>query len=446
MIQVVNILTGVLNQVYIQFILQLMISESIFLLHRPAKRHSLPTKILSLLILFGTGYLWTRFVAWFADAQSLLYAVLYLGFAGLTYLWIMFHFDINPLEIFFAVSGGYAVEHMAFTVTKILTYCLTQFTQFDRESILYLLITRFAVYVVTAFLVYKLIVQKNNSRLEFRESDKRVVCLSLMLMFSAVIMSQYYNREQYSGSVLTEIICPMYGLFCCLLVLIMVYYILWTKEMQWEHEMMDQLSGMAEVQKKSTKEAIDIINIKCHDLKHQIAALEKIDNKKERQTYIEEIRNAISIYDAVYHTGSEALDYVLREKTLIAEEHGIRFSTMADGRLLSFMNTADIYAFMGNAIDNAFESVLKEPPEKRIVSLQIRKQGKMTMFHIENWTAGEPEFRNGLPLTDKKDKDRHGFGVKSIRYIVKKYDGELCIRVRDNKFHMYATFPCEDRS
>lgn len=56
------------------------------------------------------------------------------------------------------------------------------------------------------------------------------------------------------------------------------------------------------------KENIDIINRKCHDLKHQIAALRDMCTKEEREKYIEEIQDSIQIYEAMVKTGNDVLD------------------------------------------------------------------------------------------------------------------------------------------
>lgn len=431
----------ILNQVWVQFLVQLLISESIFLYRKPLKNHSWILRFLFTAALFGAGFVWAQFVSHLTDGQSILYAVIYLGFAALTYVWILTVFDMTPGEVLFSVAGGYAVEHMSFTVIKIMLFGIAQFIVLDETGFVYLLATRFMVYIGVAYFVYRLLVKKNDYKLEFKEGDRKVVGLALVLLISAVVMSQYYNRARYAGNPLSEVICPLYGCICCVLVLLLVYYVLWTKKMQWDQEMMEQLINVSESQQKSTKEAIDIINIKCHDLKHQISALAAVDDAAERESYIAEIREAVSIYDAIYHTGNEALDYVLREKTLISAEYGIKFTAMADGRRLAFMGAADIYALMSNAIDNAFESVLKEPEEKRIVSLQIRQRGKMVMLHLENWCTEAPRFENGLPETTKQDKKNHGFGVKSIQYIVKKYEGELSMRANHQKFYMDISFP-----
>ena len=446
-----HIIKTVINLMYIQFTLQLLISEYIFLVKKERRQNSGIRFVLSIPVLFGAEFFWTKIISRYLETGSMLYAVVYLGFAGLTYLWIWFNYEMSAMEVLFVTAGGYATEHMAFCATRVIVYLMSRISGIpvsylyfygDADaSVLFLFCTKFLPYIVAAYLVYYFIVKKNAYKLEFRESDYKIVTLVLLLMVSAVILSQRYNQPEYWESELSAIVCPLYGFICCLLVLIMVYYILWTKKMQWEQESMEQLIRISENQQKATKEAIDIINIKCHDLKHQIHALGKIDDANERKNYIEEIKSAVSIYDAVYHTGNEALDYVLREKTLLSGEYGIKLSAMTDGSLLKFMHAADIYALMSNAIDNAFEASLKESEEKRIVSFQIQRIGQMVLIHLENWCSHAPEFLDGIPQTDKKDKTKHGFGVKSIQYIAEKYDGEVNMCMKGDYFYLDIFFP-----
>lgn len=443
----------VLSQINVQFIVQLLICEYIFFFRKEKRSQSKLRYFASVLVLFGVSWLFAVVVVNGMDWDGIWFSVVYLTYTGMLYCWTCFNYDILPMEGLFIIAGGYATEHMAYTGTKIVSYCVKTFCEnilgiaeqyaLWRDSLLYYIITRYVVYLICAWLVYCCIVKKNVDKVDFREKDYKIVALSLLLMVTAVFLSQSYTSDEYTGTYLGEVVCPLYGFICCLLVLIMVYYVLWAQKMQWEHESMEQMIQIAQNQQKSTREAIDIINIKCHDLKHQIQALGRMDEEKERKEYIEEIKDAVSIYDAVYHTGNDALDYVLREKTLISGEYNIKFTTMANGSLLDFIHAADIYALMSNAIDNAFESVVKEPEEKRIVSLQIKQQGKMITIHLENWCSEQPVFSDGLPLTQKSDKNQHGFGVRSIRYIAEKYNGEVMMRVQDHFFYLDVFFPMQ---
>ncbi len=55
---------------------------------------------------------------------------------------------------------------------------------------------------------------------------------------------------------------------------------------------------------------------------------------------------------------------------------------------------------------------------------------------------GDIAFENGLPMTDG-DKNYHGFGMKSMGYIAKSYDGQMSVTAKDGKFSLDFIFPLE---
>ena len=61
------------------------------------------------------------------------------------------------------------------------------------------------------------------------------------------------------------------------------------------------------------------------------------------------------------------------------------------------------------------------------------------MISIENYCSQEINFNNCLPIT-KNDKNYHGFGTKSIKYICEKYDGIVNFEYKDNLFKLNITF------
>lgn len=427
--------TFFLNE-FIQFPFQLLISESVFLIGCRKKEHFAVRFAGAVVLQFVLACLWKRGAElWFGESMSG-YVLLYLGYAVLTVVPILGSFETEPLELVFILAGGYAAEHMTFAASKIILHLLgVGYAPYG--SLIHLLATRYFIYIIGAVLVYVLIIRGNQSRSGFRAGDIRIAVLGLVVMFSAIGLSVYWSYpEEYAGTLIGEVICPAYGILCCALVLLMEYYVLRENNLKHEQEMMEQLLSMANSQQKSARDAIDIINIKCHDLKHQIRAMARMEDAQTRSDYMQEIQEAVSIYDATYHTGCRALDYVLREKTLLFNERQVEFSCMADGSLIDFMTAADVYALMGNALDNALESVSKEAEGERVISLQIRRRDEMALIHLENRCSREPEFQDGLPVTVKKDKNQHGFGVRSIRYIVEKYGGELFMSAKNGSFYL----------
>lgn len=63
------------------------------------------------------------------------------------------------------------------------------------------------------------------------------------------------------------------------------------------------------------------------------------------------------------------------------------------------------------------------------------------LLRFENYYEGTLEFEGGLPVTTKKDKAYHGFGIKSIRYTAAKYGGSVTVKAKDNWFEMKVLFP-----
>lgn len=195
-------------------------------------------------------------------------------------------------------------------------------------------------------------------------------------------------------------------------------------------------------QYKMTADTIENINRKCHDLKHQIRALKSMDDGKEKNEYLEELENDIMIYDTALKTGNRALDIVLMEKALFCKNHDICWTCMADGEYLDFMRVEDIYAIFGNALDNAITAVMKvTDPDKRVVSTKLIIQSDLMVIQVQNYYEGKLQFEKGLPLTTKKNKADHGYGMKSIRYTAEKYNGTITVQTKNQIFMLQILIP-----
>ena len=428
----------------IRFSIQLMIGEAAFLTDRPRRDHFLMRLIGALAAYFLCASLWYLLLSHLIRVNVLAQVVYYFGLFVMTLAGIRFCFDLIPMELIFVGTGGYATEHIAFALGRIIQYA----TGWNEEVLgvtLHTILFRFLIYPVTAGVIFFLLIRKNRGKGDFKSKDSRMVRLALIMLMAAIILSVFYTSGivMEQGTIASEVICPMYSALCCMLVLFMEFYVLRENRMEREREMMEQMLQMANDQRRISQETIDIINMKCHDLKHQIRALADMSDEVTRSAYVAEVQQAVSIYDADYHTGCEALDYILREKTLLANDRRVTFSCMADGGAIAFMSPADIYALMGNALDNALERVVREPEERRIISLLIKRTGAMVLIHLENQCSTPPEFQDGLPVTDKSDKTAHGFGVRSIRYLVEKYHGEVLMRAADEKFCLDILMPME---
>ena len=214
--------------------------------------------------------------------------------------------------------------------------------------------------------------------------------------------------------------------------------------MQKEMEAVNAILRRQYEQYNLSKENIEIINRKYHDLKHQIAVVRAERNSDKREQYLQEMENDIKMYEAQNKTGNEVLDTILTGKHLYCVQHEINFTCVADGMLLDFMNLMDICTIFGNALDNAIECVEKiGDKSKRLIRTAVYSQSKFLIIRFENYTELELTTKDSLPITTKKDRQYHGYGLKSIRSTVEKYGGSMTVNVKDNWFILRLLIPEE---
>ena len=101
-----------------------------------------------------------------------------------------------------------------------------------------------------------------------------------------------------------------------------------------------------------------------------------------------------------------------------------------------------ICSIFGNALDNAIECEVKIPEkEKRLIHVTVSKQKQFLILRFENYCEETLQYQEGTPVTTKKEKEFHGYGLKSIQYTVNKYEGAVSVNLEDNWFELKVLIP-----
>lgn len=196
------------------------------------------------------------------------------------------------------------------------------------------------------------------------------------------------------------------------------------------------------VQYRQSRESIDLINRKYHDLKHQIAVLRAEQDPKERAAFLDKMGEEIQHYEAQNKTGNSVLDTVLTGKSLYCAKHSIKLTAVADGEAPHFMEVVDICTVFGNLLDNAIEYELTVPnKELRLIHLEVSTRRGFLLIRCENHFEGELVLHQGLPSTTKSGTNYHGYGLKSIRYTAQKYGGSMTVSKEDTWFVVTLLIP-----
>lgn len=228
----------------------------------------------------------------------------------------------------------------------------------------------------------------------------------------------------------------------CVLILYLQNTLFKKSAMKQELNTLNQLWHQQKAQYELSQETIALINHKCHDLKHQIAAMRAITSPEEREKYLREVEDSVQIYDSIVKTGNEVLDTVLTEKSLFCTASNIKINCIADGRQMDIFDPVDLYTVFGNALDNAIESVKQlENQEMRMIDVLVYVRRQFLMINIMNPIGRRLEFDGDLPVTTKAQNGYHGFGLKSIRYTVEKYNGFMKIDTAEHIFSLKILIP-----
>ncbi|MCR4998327.1 MAG: ATP-binding protein [Lachnospiraceae bacterium] len=210
----------------------------------------------------------------------------------------------------------------------------------------------------------------------------------------------------------------------------------------------EKLQDMLQMQYQNyevLQKSMEIVNIKYHDLKHQIALLKEDASRADALESLEKMEREISIYEAQNKTGHPVLDTILTAKSIYCQNHWIELTVVAEGEALSFMDPMDLSSLFGNMLDNAIESVEKiEEKERRLIHLAVTTQRGFVRIRLENRYQKKPVILNGRIETTKSNRSYHGYGMKSIEATVHKYGGSLTVDAHDGWFEERILLPIHD--
>ena len=185
------------------------------------------------------------------------------------------------------------------------------------------------------------------------------------------------------------------------------------------------------------RESIDFINMKCHDLRKKIRY---IKNNKDllSDDDLNQIEESLRIYDTGLKTGNHDLDLLIQARALYCQAKKIELTTLIDGNIFTELDPNDVYSLFMNVIDNAVEAAEKvAEPSKRVISLKASKKQGYIVITERNYFVGKViQNSDGSLKTSKEDSSMHGFGTKSIAYIVNKYGGTLHYGTSDDIFEL----------
>jgi hypothetical protein len=368
---------------------------------------------------------------------------IHLPMVAITFLYVGLCYRVTVAETLFIGIAGYTIEHISSLVNSMFSLLApVRFAHFGENVTTgpwgYALIA--VSYAITYTLAWLLLIRRMRGLSLLKNATGPIVALSaVMLVVNQIwgLTFELYGAEHVSY--LLRFMQYSWNLICCVFCLCIQFGIFRISQTEQELEVARRLITQKEKQYHVSKETMDAIRRKSHNLKYELSAL---NAGQGQQKHIDEAMALVDSFDANIQTGSDTLDVIFGEKNLYCRQLQISFVCMIDGSKLNFMEATDQYVLFGNMIDNAINAVQKlKDPAQRSIYIDVHVEKQFLLVRTENAFEETLYFRNGLPITTSGNEEDHGFGMTSIRIIAEKYGGSVSVRAEDNVFYLNILFP-----
>lgn len=355
------------------------------------------------------------------------YIVYYL--LAMALVWICF--DCNFWAALFCATVGYCLEHFGERLFELINRPLLGELN---EMLKYLI--RTVIFAVAVSAIYYFLIRRSRYlRCNIMVDNKLQTVTSVIVVAILVYVNSFAIAKSF-GNVPAIFYINIMSLSLSFMGIVLECGIAANKNNEQELAVVERLLQEERERYQVEKENIELLGMRCHDLRHRLADGE-IHLSGEA---LAELKENIAALDSGVDTGNDALNVVLYKKTAQCARDGISLSCLINGRKLNFISKHELYSLFGNALDNAIAAVRELPPEKRVISVTDTGKGSFVNIQIENYFSGDVHFVDSLPQTGG-DPRFHGFGVKSMRYIVEKYGGMLRVYTKGDVFIVEMLFP-----
>lgn len=232
-------------------------------------------------------------------------------------------------------------------------------------------------------------------------------------------------------------------LFVLLLLLIGGMYEIKRREDQ-KVNLQQQKVELLEKNYQTLLEAYEKKSVLLHDIRNQLRMIREFVVSGQLQELLEYLSDTEGMWQKYVNqdfANHNLLNLILGTKKEEAEKAGITVRyEMSDMNGLK-LNQTEVCALFLNLLDNAIEANQKvDLSQGRWMSLSCKRRQQMLIIRISNPTVDRQRIvtADSILETTKEDKRLHGFGTRSIKQVIKAYDGYMRVEIGNNVFTFSA--------
>lgn len=160
----------------------------------------------------------------------------------------------------------------------------------------------------------------------------------------------------------------------------------------------------------------------AHDAKKHLAAIQALNDDPQIGSYVTALSQQLADYSRNCHSGNKLLDVIIHKYVVDCKMRGIQFEYDVKVCSLSQLDDIDLVAILGNLMDNAVAAA--EDSSEKTVSLNTVHRNSYSVIILTNSCDTPPKQSGSRLISTKSDTQAHGFGLKSVKKTIQKYQGD----------------------
>ena len=181
-----------------------------------------------------------------------------------------------------------------------------------------------------------------------------------------------------------------------------------------------------------------------HDFNNHISCIDmllQLDNVDKARDYIQKLTQSSQPQTVSVHIGNDIADAIVNQKMFRAKKDSIKMEVEGTLPVQLKIEDVDLCAILSNSLDNAIEAACQvEDIQQRKIRLEIIEQGHQVWIKVINSVKSNTLYKGELKTT-KKDKERHGIGMRSMQVSAERYKGKLHWNCDGSIFTLKIMFP-----
>ncbi len=265
----------------------------------------------------------------------------------------------------------------------------------------------------------------------------------ISLVITVLVISNCILSYLYLSDILSLIVL----LVCQIVAIILMIYVIQKLSIHFKYDKSLEENKFLKEKEKMQSSYYELLmnreeNVKKinHDIKNSLQIIYSLKDEEKRKELIDKINTNLDRYHLKKYTSNEILNVVFNIKVNEAKKEDLNINIEIKNKLTN-IEDLDICNLFTNILDNAIEASTET--KAKTISLSIHNKLNYTIITCENSYNGTLKIDKKNNIITKKDRN-HGYGLKVIDSIVKKYNGTKEISYNDNTFKLVIILPKTD--